>query len=429
MADPRVKFKCAVAGENSQAGAMSYTNLLNKAAGGASFLGAVTGNKNLSAIGSGMKSLVEISNSIRGGCATLPSSYGVNNVLSTLGADTKTMNSISRFNPQAANKAYGEANQILGQMKTGKLSLKNAAGYVQSFQNLAKLAQSIFPKTKVDKTKSVSCLTSPYAIDLVRTRAPKYKFLFIVQFTFTTQYNYLQKHDFAFGVKKSSRPGVKFTQEDVNYYNFRTKVTTKTEFEEIAMSFHDDIGNKAMEFYNEYRRALSPIANMSNLMSPTEDGLNFDETVMVRSGLTHDENRNYNMYTASRGPINGDGMNVIDNIKLYHVYDAGRYANIYTFLNPRITQMDLDDVDMTASQDGSEFSMKFNYDTVYIQTGVDVDYSSFSNDEGIFKTQDVPGIIYPMRTISSTTDLANAQAASAALAKIPDVKDSLITTC
>ena len=44
--------------------------------------------------------------------------------------------------------------------------------------------------------------------------------------------------------------------------------------------------------------------------------------------------------------------------------------NIYKFFNPRITSLSLDDLDMSNSTDGTEVSLAFNYDTVYIDTGI-----------------------------------------------------------
>lgn len=106
--------------------------------------------------------------------------------------------------------------------------------------------------------QSVECLNSPYALDLI-ARAPKHKFMFVVSFIFNPEYANLRDvaNEMAFVVKKSSRPNIKFQTEDVNYYNFRSKFVTKTEFEEMNMTFHDDMTNNALDFYNAYQHHFS----------------------------------------------------------------------------------------------------------------------------------------------------------------------------
>jgi hypothetical protein len=65
---------------------------------------------------------------------------------------------------------------------------------------------------------------------------------------------------------------------------------------------------------------------------------------------------------------------MIREIKVFHVYDFGHHVNVYKFFNPRITNMSMDDLDMSASSEGGEISMAFNYDSVFVDTGVSMEY-------------------------------------------------------
>lgn len=396
MADPRIK--CRQADLVAQSSLRNYTNLLGKA-GDLAVLNKVGGGQ----VGNGLRSLVSISNAIRTGTGALPNSIGgsvaagASWVLDNVGLSPSTMTAVNKFNPSAVNIAQSEATQVFNKVKQGGYKLSDVAGSVQGFQNVIQLGQSIYPTTATDDAVAVDCKTSPYAEDLIAL-APKHKFLFVVQFVFNDEYHALGGRNFAFVVKKSSRPSAKFAMEDVNYYNFRTKVVTKTEFEEMSMSFHDDIRNNVMVFYNAYRNAMSPITNLDHttfFTDPEQAGMKFDATSMM-TGTNHDAvGVTFNQYSASRGPLMGDKINVIREIKLYHIYEYGTQANIYQFLNPRITSLDLDDVDMAVGSEGNEITLKFNYDNVFIQTSLDASHKDVTTPAGYFAGQE--GAIYGLR--------------------------------
>lgn len=413
MADPR--FKCQVSNQNTQSKFRNFTSAISKV-GDLNVLNSVGGGH----IGQGLRTLVSASNSISTGCGSLPQSIsgsleaGTNWVMNTVGIPTSMVSAVNNINPDAANLAVGQARQIFQQVQQGNFKLSNIPTSIASFQNLYKLGTSIYPSSTTSTTTTVNCLTSPYAVDLV-ARAPKSKFMFIVQFVFNNGYKGLSEFDFAFVVKKSSRPTTKYNMEDVNYYNFRSKVVTKTEFDEMSMSFHDDMQNNAMNFYNAYRNAMTPVSNMDDttfFTSPEQTGMDFSATLGTLNPTV--TGLNYNHYAASRGPLLNDNTNVIREIKLYHIYDYGQMANVYQFMNPRITSLELDDVDMSVGTEGNEVSLKFNYDNVYIQTNVDVTDSraGITDSEGVFVGQS--GAQYPLRNITSPGALASAQTASAA---------------
>lgn len=333
-------------------------------------------------IGKGLRNLASISNSIRVGAGALPTSIGTtldsgaNWVLAQTGIAPTVVDSLRGFNPAIANQAYGQAKSVYEQVKQGNFRSSNIPGVLQDFQNLERLGRNIFTPLFGDAQASLGerCDASPYAIDLI-ARAPKYKFLFVVQFVPEAGYGALGGQDFgpldmAFTVKRSTRPTPRFTYEDVNYYNFRSKVVTKTEFEDMTMSFHDDTLNFATQFYHAYTRAMMPITGLENGESSLleQGGMDF-----VGNTLRENQIQNAigaNVYSASSGPLFNDRKQIFKEIRLYHLFDNGNRMNVWRFLNPRITSINLDDLDMSVGTEGSELSLTFNYDSVYLDPDV-----------------------------------------------------------
>lgn len=356
-------------------------------------------------IGSGLRTLASVSNSIRTGSGSLPTSIGssldsgANWVLETTGIAPTVVNALQDFHPGIANQAYGQAKSIFQQVQGGTFKPTDIPGYMSDLQNLERLGNNIFTPGSRDAQNNLTtrCTASPYAVDLI-ARAPKYKFLFVVQFVAEDGYSALGGNDFgpldmAFAVKKSTRPNVRFQMEDVNYYNFRTKVITKTEFEEMQMSFHDDNLNLATEFYRAYLRAMSPITGLTTNEADLfeERGMDFVNHTLVDKEIIGAIPAN--TYSASSGPLAKDKKHVFREIILYHLFDFGKRMNVYRFIHPRITQLSLDELDMSIGNEGNELSLTFNYDSVYVDANVDI-----ANNGGRYNlAQTQRGAVYPLR--------------------------------
>lgn len=340
-----------------------------------------------SKISNGFRTLTSVSDSIRSGTGTLPQSVGgssqsgANWVLDTSGVGSNTVQSVSHFYPDLAQKTQTQAGEIFNSVQSGQFTPDVAASYMPSFQNMARLGQNIFTPSSGDVQSGVSerCEASPYAVDLI-ARAPKYKFLFVVQFIADEGYSELGGGDYgpldmAFTVKKSTRPSAKFVTEDVNYYNFRTKVITKTEFEEMSMSFHDDTMNIATQFYTAYLRAMSPITGIvpgaqthSDLLE--ERGMDFMDNTLRSNEIINAIDGN--TYAATHGPLASDSKQVFKEIRLYHLFDYGNRMTVYRFVNPRILSLSPDEVDMSVGNEGNELTITFAYDSVYVDADVDL---------------------------------------------------------
>lgn len=380
-------------------GKIGDLNVLNSVAGGT--------------IGSGLRNLASISSSIRTGCGSLPTSIGstldsgANWVLEQTGIAATTVTALQAFNPGIANQAVAQAKNVFSDVQSGSFSLSSIPNVMQDFQNLERLGRNIYTPGSDDAQTALGehCEASPYAVDLI-ARAPKYKFLFVVQFVANANYSALSNQlgplDMAFTVKKSTRPGFKIISEDVNYYNFRTKVETKTEFDEMNMSFHDDTMNIATTFYKAVTRAMSPITGISDPNQASPDMLEAGGMDFVNRTLVASQIQNVipaSTYAASKGTLAGDVKNIFSEIRLYHVFDYGQRMNVYRFFNPRISSLTLDDVDMYAAAEGSEIEITFNYDTMYLDADV-----SLANNGGQYNiSQTQRGAVYPLRYNNGST--------------------------
>jgi hypothetical protein len=306
-------------------------------------------------------------------------------VLEQTGIAPTVVNALQDFHPEIANQAWGQAQQIYQQVSQGGFKLTDIPYALQDFQNLERLGRNIFtPGSGEQRAIAVCEGISPYAIDLI-LRAPKYKFLFVVQVVYNGAYDGMHNLDFAFVVKNSTRPSLKYQMSEANFYNFRTQHVTRTEFDEMKMSFHEDtgsgrasgdalpdgeLGNNALRFYATYMRSTVPVTNYSTSMQAAQaehNGMNFKA---VDKPVNNDAGVMSHRYGASHGPLIADVRGIISEIRLYHVYNYGSHMNVYKFFNPRITSLTLDDLDMANSSEGTEMNMAFNYDTVYVDTGV-----------------------------------------------------------
>jgi hypothetical protein len=182
--------------------------------------------------------------------------------------------------------------------------------------------------------------------------------------------------------------------EDVNYYNFRTKVVTKAEWEDMTMSFHDDTLNFAGQFYHSYMRAMSPITGIQGEAAHPDlleqGGMDFVGKTLVPSQIVNQIAAS--TYAATSGTLVDDRKQVFSEIRLYHLFDNGNRMNVWRFFNPRISALNLDDLDMSVGNEGSELSITFNYDTVFLDPDVSL---KDVNKYNLKQTQ--RGSVYPLR--------------------------------
>jgi len=229
-----------------------------------------------------------------------------------------------------------------------------------------------------------SFYASSYAAALAGATSyrPKLKFLFKVEFVFTpealaefpTIFGGSHANDFTFMVKSVDRPKIDYEyQDDVNMYNFRTKVLTKIRHRELTLVFMDDTGNRVLNFFRALMMMNSPITRRQ-LLREGSNRLPDPTTLNSSNGMAFslDANNPNKIDNATRGVVNSNVGNVIQTIRVKQMYvDPGAQLGastkevIYDFINARIVSFDLDELTHETS-DVSLMTMQFDYDWMEI---------------------------------------------------------------
>lgn len=297
---------------------------------------------------------------------------GVEGVLGTvLGPQATNIftGAMEKINPGAVNKGVQTASDIYDKVKDGDFNWRDIPQHLADFKNLWTLGEMVvnpfLGANGEQNNPRVSCSASPYAMDLV-AQGVKFKFLFVVEIKFYKEYQNLLDIEPSFVVKTADRPSVQYEYEDLNLYNFKTKVIKKAQFTPITMTFHDDEQNRAVAFYNAIMRAMSPITNHLTPSLYERTGMEFEDVYAASIGRDS-PTQGVNVYdhAASIGPLLGSRTSIIESINLYHVYLGGKKVNRYTFHKPRIMNMALDQLDMT-SADATELKIEFAFDNIEI---------------------------------------------------------------
>ena len=217
-----------------------------------------------------------------------------------------------------------------------------------------------------------SWYATSYAASLANSQfRPKLKFLFRVEFLF--QDGVLEKfgraewqRNFTFLIKSVDRPKVDFEYEDINQYNFRTKVLRQIKHRELTMTFVDDVGNNVYEFFRFMMMVHSPITRRS--INATQNIADTKVTYAAGSGMEFSEPFKDPNDFAHRGVVDTDIGNAIQAIKVTQFFldpsqkleNSTKQVSFF-FINPRVVSFDLDDVNHEVS-DPNLFTMQFDYD-------------------------------------------------------------------
>jgi hypothetical protein len=229
--------------------------------------------------------------------------------------------------------------------------------------------------------------------------SPKLKFNFTVEFAFRDNNPNIRDdiikhpghedpHINKFSVLKVTRPAPTVNYVKANFYNFRTNVATNVDYGTINLVFYDDSSNRAHDIFDKYFQILSPVFNYTtesraNTMdrygiygmssSPSSGtaaspiGFNPDGTPIFPS-----VNATTEPHTASLGELEAR-HGIIRYIKIYHEYfvtepginNPSRKTTVYTYLNPKIVSVNMDDLDMSQST-VTTVDLTFNYDSVFV---------------------------------------------------------------
>lgn len=259
--------------------------------------------------------------------------------------------------------------------------------------------------------KDGSFYASSYAHALAGATSyrPKLNFLFKVEFIFTPQaiaafpnvFGGVHQNDFTFMVRSVDRPKIDFEYDEVNMYNFNTKVLKKIRHRELTVTFIDDTGNRVLNFFRHLLMIQSPITRRQLLregtMAPPQPG-----TLTSSNGMqfSTDFSNPTNYDNAIRGTVDREikdpsqqHSEVIQVIRVKQMYvDPGAQLGastkevIYDFINARIVSFDLDVLTHDTS-DVSLMTMQFDYDWMEI-----VDVGNMKKVDGPNYNIAVPGV-------------------------------------
>ena len=283
---------------------------------------------------------------------------------------TGALNNVS---PHAINQAQTAAQQIYDKIKNKDFDWRDIPQYTADFKNLYTLGTEIVDPFLSNNAPNLApvqaCSASPYATDIMRYGV-KFKFLFVAQINFKKNYLNLVNIDPSFLIKTADRPVVTYEYEDINTYNFHTKIAKRSTFAPVKMTFYDDEQNTAVSFYNAMLRLMSPKANNISELTVASDGMNFGNLSASATGRdSSTQGIPGYVHGASVGPMLGTDTSIIESIDLYHVYSGGQKVNQYRFLNPRVVTLGLDELDMS-SEGVTEMQLEFAYDAIEITNAV-----------------------------------------------------------
>lgn len=232
-----------------------------------------------------------------------------------------------------------------------------------------------------------SCGITAYARDLI-PYAPKFNYMFMVQITFQPDYADLgiqENHQmdnqeaikFQYLCRRFTRPTVRVEYEELNMYNFHTRAAKKTVYEPVTMRLYDDNKNSAMVFLEKYLKAKSPIARIGKEQQDLYEtrGMDFapyeatkDQTgKIIQNGLLTNS-------SSSMGGLVNENRTILRRIDVYHIFNYGMRANLYSFLNPKILQFDISDFDMDEGIEPASIEFQIAYDSMHIQTDIDMSF-------------------------------------------------------
>lgn len=272
---------------------------------------------------------------------------------------------VKNFNPQVANAAIGASKQIAQKVKQRDFKVSDIPEYLQDMGNFEALLSGIFVPKKIDEREFTKCEAIDYAIDFAKDYGMKYKFLFVVEFVPHDAYAAAINGGInpAAFVKDFTIPQINIEHEEVNMYNVRTKVPKFINFTNANMVFYDDGRNNVMTMISNYLKTMSPAFRSDDPLFIENNGRSFADVRNSSSIRVLDDSSGY----AGLYPTSDATKNIFKEIRVYHVFFSGHYFNMYSFMNPRFSNIAIEQLSMEANA-VSVINAEFNYDTMYIET-------------------------------------------------------------
>lgn len=226
-------------------------------------------------------------------------------------------------------------------------------------------APSDIPSAVQQKTGGREWGAPSYAYDL-NWYQPKYQFMFKVIFDLYPEYQefFQNQHsnNFQYVIKTIQRPRLVYNYEEVNLYNYRTKILKTTSYEPLTISMIDDFNNTLHYFIQKFQQAYSPIANFNPVKNAGSNILRdkgFDFGSKLNSaGRQHLKDELATEENFSPTPLRS--------IQIFHFTEFGNVTNKFIFTNPRINSINFDELTY-AGGEGNYIELTFDFDAVYIE--------------------------------------------------------------
>lgn len=189
--------------------------------------------------------------------------------------------------------------------------------------------------------------------------APKLSFLFTVEFGFRAPFadrGHKKLEIIKYDLKNATRPNITVNQEDINYYGYRAKVGTKVNFGTVRLTFYEDSLNEANDLFANYLAEISPLADGSAEKTISTSS---DEPIVLGSGG----------YKTIGDLPNGNEDGLLKYMLVNHHYLEGQDSKkitTYTYINPKIENVELDELDMSSSN-ASTISIVFSAEGVTVE--------------------------------------------------------------
>jgi hypothetical protein len=271
------------------------------------------------------------------------------------------------------------------------------------------------------------CPPTPYASFFAALQPPKFPFMFATRFFMNPDFEDLFGGDqtFPYGhpqwfVKQSSRPNINYEYEEVNMYNFRTRILKRSEFQPVSMTMYDDLKDATGSWWNTYIRLMSPITNISEFgqlqleelgMKWNTDDINdavgkqlrLKESDVTGTGnnagitpLGYDYSSGTGVLPTKPGTLDAGNVNILSAIQIIHILEFGKKMVLYTYRNPKFTEIRFNDLDW--EQNGpSTVETTFQYDSF------EISYKGAFSDKSVQSLNMPPA--YPIKPDGPTVNL------------------------
>lgn len=293
--------------------------------------------------------------------------------------------------PDVINRGVFAAKSVAEKANSGSFGVDDIPGVIQDLSVLVKSVESIFVNPlDTGSAPEMKCEATHYASSLINV-APKFKFLFVTEFIFNDRFDvdFMDIKPATF-VKQFDRPVVTMEYDDINMYNFRTKVLKSVQYGPATMTMYDDSDGNVTQFITRYLSLMSPV------FASTAEGTVFEDTGLVQ---------NANIGSASSRTLDNIGTaplqrpstyytdntthpkTILKEIRVYHVFYSGTRFDLYRFINPRIMetsfeQLTMEDTNVTTA------TIQFNYDKLSVIANA----TAISNPEDIGRLAVASGI-------------------------------------